>query len=124
MGTVLFVRRHGFALGGIDQAQLAAFRAERAMEAVPAAPARPAVSAPAQVAVTYNDNRQVHYHDNRTVRVHQAPSAEPSPASAARKVVPGVVLGTTGPEVIEVHKGPLYQLPAVTEATHVNHRPR
>jgi hypothetical protein len=51
------------------------------------------------------DERQLHYHDNRTVHVHQAPAADPQPAIAAPKVVPGVVLGAA-PEAIEASKAP------------------
>src|SRR5258708_1156716 len=56
----------------------------------------------------YEEHQHYHRHDDQHVHLHgQAPAAEERPAIAARKVVPGVVLGAT-PEAIEAPPEPLY----------------
>jgi hypothetical protein len=64
---------------------------------------------------THYEDHTHHHYDERQLHIHQAPAAEPGPAIAARKVVPGVVVGAT-PEAIEARKAPLYRINASERA--------
>jgi hypothetical protein len=120
-GTLAFVVVAGIACA--VQSRRGHLRVNQAAKAEAIANARARVALPAGDVhhhVHYEEHTHHHY-DERQLHLHQAPAAETPPAIAARKVVPGVVVGATR-EAIDARKAPLHQLDA-TECAAVEEKP-